>query len=342
MNATANLTELIQDALRSPGNLVEMVDAILDVCLEQRLHLRWERDCCRVRSLRTQGGVEEIRKPLSKSQFRAVLARIAVLCNEHNPNSVSPYGGARTLPLGAKRNRAVRVLFVNTPDEQLLDIRPKRVSRVKLINYKLKPVCLSLQNAQAKIETLEERLAELPSYQAPIQSGEPCSQNFAETTVDFDATHPAQNHVLREIMKLSQSAERQVIRARIRHLTLSVIAGAMLVSLFILAFYGQDHWVVGTVAASSAALLLSLERTFARDLVAAKIDHQLLLATTLRVRLLIADLPTESLTPRQAMQFRDKIDAILRELTDDKLSRVSTEETSRRSTKRTRQNAPGP
>lgn len=166
MNATANLTDVLQDALHSTGGLVGVVDALLGVCLEQRLHLRWEADCCRVRSLRGQSEVEEIRKPLSKSQFRAVLARIAALCNERCPNSVSPYGGTGTLMLGAERNRAVRVLFVNTPDEQLLDVRPasrKSESRFKLINDMLKPLSLHLQEAQEQIEQLKQRVAKLTS-----------------------------------------------------------------------------------------------------------------------------------------------------------------------------------
>lgn len=166
MNATANLTDVLQDALHSSGGLVGVVDALLGVCLEQRLHLRWEADCCRVRSLRGMSEVEELRKPLSKSQFRAVLARIAALCNKRCPNSVSPYGGTGTLMLGTERNRSVRVLFVNTPDEQLLDIRPasrKTESRFKLINDMLKPLSLHLQEAQEQIEQLKQRVAKLTS-----------------------------------------------------------------------------------------------------------------------------------------------------------------------------------
>ncbi|MFM9964508.1 MAG: hypothetical protein ACKV2Q_25175 [Planctomycetaceae bacterium] len=55
---------------------------------------------------------------------------------------------------------------MNTPDEQLLDIRPasrKTESRFKLINDMLKPLSLHLQEAQEQIEQLKQRVAKLTS-----------------------------------------------------------------------------------------------------------------------------------------------------------------------------------
>jgi len=60
--------------------------------------------------------------PLRKSTFRAILARVAVLCNERVPNSVSPYGGQGELAMGANPTVVFRVAFVNTPAAQKLEL----------------------------------------------------------------------------------------------------------------------------------------------------------------------------------------------------------------------------
>lgn len=160
MNATQQLTESFQAALRTTGGLVEVVDAVLRVCHQERLHIRWHPDCCQISSL--SGSLEdEIAKPLPISQFRAVLARIAAICNEHLPGCVTPYGGHAYLPLESDRKMLVRVIFANTADEQLLDIRPARRSngsRIKRISEKLRPISLRLREAQKKIEELERRV----------------------------------------------------------------------------------------------------------------------------------------------------------------------------------------
>ena len=64
---------------------------------------------------------------MPKSVFRAALARIATLCNERNPNSVSPYGGAGELTVDAGPPLVIRVQFVNTPDEQSLELAAVRL-----------------------------------------------------------------------------------------------------------------------------------------------------------------------------------------------------------------------
>ena len=62
------------------------------------------------------GSAGRIEVPLQKSVLRAVLARVAVLCNERKPNSVSPYGGQGEMSVDADPATAIRVTFVNTPD----------------------------------------------------------------------------------------------------------------------------------------------------------------------------------------------------------------------------------
>jgi hypothetical protein len=59
---------------------------------------------------------------LRKSVFRAILARVATLCNEFAPDSVSPYGGTGQFVLPSHPGVVVRVDFANTPDAQELRI----------------------------------------------------------------------------------------------------------------------------------------------------------------------------------------------------------------------------
>jgi hypothetical protein len=67
--------------------------------------------------------VRSIQVQLPKSAFRAVLARLAALCNERKPDSVSPYGGAGEIAVGSDPPRVVRVSFTNTPAEQTVTLQ---------------------------------------------------------------------------------------------------------------------------------------------------------------------------------------------------------------------------
>ena len=72
------------------------------------------------------GAWEELNElPVRKSVFRAVLARVAVLCNEQTPNSVSPYGGQGELRGGANPTAEFSVQFVNSSEEQRIEIKAK-------------------------------------------------------------------------------------------------------------------------------------------------------------------------------------------------------------------------
>src|SRR5579859_6836435 len=107
MNTTSQLTETIRSALEHPSRgVVGPVDDLLRLCPEPGLRLDWQ---------------EVIDVPLRKSVVRAVLARIAVLCNERNPNSVSPYGGQGELTAGENPPAAFRASFTNTPAELKLE-----------------------------------------------------------------------------------------------------------------------------------------------------------------------------------------------------------------------------
>src|SRR5690348_13824080 len=111
MSTTSPVARLLRGAPLHPSRgLPGLVDDLLAVCREHGLQLDWQVDRCRVR--RCGGDWEELPDlPLRKSVFRAVLARIAVLCNERTPNSVSPYGGQGELSVGANPPAVFRVTF---------------------------------------------------------------------------------------------------------------------------------------------------------------------------------------------------------------------------------------
>jgi hypothetical protein len=103
--------------------ILGLVDDLLAASREHGLKLDWQSGHSRLRFL-DGGSADWIDVPLRKSVVRAALARVAVLCNEQNPNSVSPYGGLGELLVGTDPATALRVAFVNTPDEQSLEPVP--------------------------------------------------------------------------------------------------------------------------------------------------------------------------------------------------------------------------
>lgn len=124
MSTLSQLSDTLHRVLEQPtGGIVGLVDDLFRLCSEERVQLDWEGDCCRVRSL--ANGAEELAvRPLAKPVFRAVLARVAALCNEQLPNSVSPYGGQGELVLRTEPVSSVRVSFANTLESQSLRVIP--------------------------------------------------------------------------------------------------------------------------------------------------------------------------------------------------------------------------
>jgi hypothetical protein len=122
MSTASQASEVLRRTLLHPSRgVVGLVDDLLTVCREQGLQLDWQGNRCRVRSVGGDG--EEVMDvPLRKSVFRAILARVAVLCNERAPNSVSPYGGRGELSAGTNPPAVFRVTFANTPAEQKLEL----------------------------------------------------------------------------------------------------------------------------------------------------------------------------------------------------------------------------
>lgn len=127
-------TALLRNAFEHPTRgVVGLVDDLLMACREHGLQLDWQADHCRVRS--AGGDWEELLDvPLRKSVFRAILARIAALCNERRPNSVSPYGGQAELLMGAGTNptAVLRITFANTSAEQKLELTTLTLRDLKM------------------------------------------------------------------------------------------------------------------------------------------------------------------------------------------------------------------
>jgi hypothetical protein len=124
MTAHSSSAETICRALQFPTRgVVGIVDDLLAVCGETGVQLGWDAERCEVRIPGAASG-ELLEVPLRKSVFRAILARVAVLCNQQSPNSVGPYGGHGELSVGATPARVFKVAFANTPGEQKLELTP--------------------------------------------------------------------------------------------------------------------------------------------------------------------------------------------------------------------------
>jgi len=121
MKTATALADALAKAFDPPASgFVGVVDNLLQLCRGGDLVLAWRSNACHVRI--RQGTVEEtLDLPLRKAVLRAMLARIAALCNQRQPGSVSPYGGRGEIHLGTDPQQAVIAAhFVNTAAQQSL------------------------------------------------------------------------------------------------------------------------------------------------------------------------------------------------------------------------------
>jgi hypothetical protein len=131
MNTVSSFSEQLGRVFTPTGRgVLDVVDHLLELCQEPGLQLDWYGNRCRVRTLGAQPQ-ESNDIPLPKSIFRAILARVAVLCNERRPNSVSPYRGQGALVVGGNPARVIRATFVNTPAEQRLVLVPSKSDEIE-------------------------------------------------------------------------------------------------------------------------------------------------------------------------------------------------------------------
>jgi hypothetical protein len=116
MRNQASVSERLSHALATPsGAVLELVDELLAVSHEHDLQLVWQVGCYRVRFL-DGGAVARVEVPLQKSVIRAVLAS----------------GGKSEVAVEADLAKVIRVRFVNTPEEQNLEltsVRPGTMQR---------------------------------------------------------------------------------------------------------------------------------------------------------------------------------------------------------------------
>jgi hypothetical protein len=122
MSIASPIAEALHHALTHPRHgVIGLVDDLLAMCQKHDLQIEWQTDRFR---LRCSGGTwEELTNlPIRKSVFRAVLARIAALCNEKKSNTVSQYGGQCEWMTGESPPKVFRVLFTNTSAEQRIEL----------------------------------------------------------------------------------------------------------------------------------------------------------------------------------------------------------------------------
>ena len=119
--------ELLKIFEPTERGVLGLADGLFSWCGKDGIQLDWQGDSCSARNLGEATG-EPVEVPLPKSAFRALLARIAALCNEHRPNSVSPYGGTGEFVVGTESPTQFQAAFINTRAEQKLVL--KRVIRL--------------------------------------------------------------------------------------------------------------------------------------------------------------------------------------------------------------------
>ena len=123
MNETTLLPNRIAEIFKpTPRGIVGLVDDLFRVCSADGFEMEWREERCRIRIGAEKSDFMEV--PLPKSAFRALLARIAALCNERRANSVTPYGGKGELIVAQDRSSLFIAAFVNTPSEQRLALTP--------------------------------------------------------------------------------------------------------------------------------------------------------------------------------------------------------------------------
>lgn len=126
---------LFADRVQSAFNpttrgVVGLVDDLLYLCRLYQLRINFRDGHCAICRLGADAQ-ESLDVPVPKSVFRAALARIAAICNEQRPDSVTPYrgeGNIAVLPPDSLDSRkrvpsTCYVSFTNTPSDQHLEMR---------------------------------------------------------------------------------------------------------------------------------------------------------------------------------------------------------------------------
>ena len=120
-------SQMVHDCLRrafapTQRGIVGMTEQLLEACIGGDVEFERVEDRCVCRWT-VSGDTQEATVPLPPAAFRTILARIAVLCNEHSPNSVTPYGGEGLLAVKGHPSTVFQVAFVNIPNQQHLKLK---------------------------------------------------------------------------------------------------------------------------------------------------------------------------------------------------------------------------
>jgi hypothetical protein len=104
------------------GGIVGLTDQLLEACAGSDVAFKrvGNEILC---NWTDNGETKEALVTLPSAAFRTILARIATFCNEYSPSAVSPYGGEGLLTVKGPSPKVIRVAFVNTSDEQRLEVR---------------------------------------------------------------------------------------------------------------------------------------------------------------------------------------------------------------------------
>ena len=128
--ASIPLADRLKEAFIKPKRgVLGMVDDLAEASREHGWRLDWNAGRCRVCPMGNDPACEAFELPLAKSVFRALLARVAALCNQRAANSVSPYEGLGEFAVGNGPVTIFEAAFKNTPGEQTLRILKVDASR---------------------------------------------------------------------------------------------------------------------------------------------------------------------------------------------------------------------
>lgn len=129
------MTRRLSTILANPGDgIVSLVDRILTSCADDRVEVEFREDFVRGLVLgcgaefRLLAEFELLGESIPKSVLRAIIARVAALCNEQTPNAVSPYCGEGELTISAKPGALLKAVFANTADQQHLTLTTLRTA----------------------------------------------------------------------------------------------------------------------------------------------------------------------------------------------------------------------
>lgn len=122
MSSVATFADRLQSVfVPTPDGVVGLVDRLLDLSREHGFGITYHDDTCHFQFLnKLSPSTVAIQVP--KAVFRAVLARMAALCNQESRGTVSPYGGDGVIVQGTNPVESYRVVFANSPSDQTLQL----------------------------------------------------------------------------------------------------------------------------------------------------------------------------------------------------------------------------